>query len=350
MKLSKTDDIGSFPLPDYLNNEDVQKAGTLCHKSLVRSLSLVSIKKNRYINQKFIHPVIETFQEKLKSGLNYPNYPQFREMNKQFADWLNDDLTIRKENAFIPEVRILEQWAENEFENSSQTIVCRACFTGPLEVAIHKLGVEALSPSILERTAESIAKFVESLQVFTEYFMIPLIAIDEPSIGLRDFPNLNPEDITRALKIATNPIQEQQQCMIHLHSLSNLDPVWSVEKIHVIGAEFAADPSNFGVITPELLKENQKQLRAGIAITSFDNLVLDYAEKHNIEPKVMYNDEDLLLQALEPQEKILERFKYAKKEYGDLVVLAGPDCGLRSWRSSNIALKLLKDVNEALTV
>ncbi|MFX0061163.1 MAG: hypothetical protein ACFFC7_03175 [Candidatus Hermodarchaeota archaeon] len=351
MKLSKTDDVGSFPLPDYLTLDDVENAGALCHKSISRGITFTAIKKNRFVTQKFVNPVIDIYLKKLDTGLDYPNYPQFREMNKQFSNWLADDLTIESEKAFIPEIKVLEQWAKEEFENTSHRYVCRACFTGPLELAIHKLGPQAITPSILERVAESVAKFVENLQIFTEYFTIPLVAIDEPSIGLRDLPNLSSEDITKALTIATDPIQERsQKCEIHLHSLSNITPVWLVEKITIIGAEFAADPSNFGVITPALLKEHHKYLRAGIAVTSFDHLVLDYAEKHKIAPKVMYGDNNLLFQALETHEQILERFNFTKEKYGDLVVLAGPDCGLKSWKSSEIALKLLKNINDALII
>ena len=45
MKLSKTDDVGSFPLPDYLTLEDVENTWALCHKSISRGITFTAIKR-----------------------------------------------------------------------------------------------------------------------------------------------------------------------------------------------------------------------------------------------------------------------------------------------------------------
>ena len=337
-----SDDVGSFPLPTGVTREEITRAAALIHRILVKSPFSDSLNRNRYLQQKLICPVVDAFKLKQKTGILWPNYPQFRDINRQFLDLLDSDLSIKAENALIPEVEILRGYAREHYDQTGEKTFCRVCITGPVELGMQLFGTTVSSDVIL-LLAESVNKFVQNYSVNTEYFEVPLIALDDPSIGIRDLPTLEDRDISAALTEATKN-ENDQEILIHLHSLTRLDPVLIVPNITIIGAEFAGTPDYLSFLSKEQLTEFNKKVRAGIANTSLDSLVIQYAERQGLNPGDLYRSPSLLLKTLESIEDINSHFQRVLDKLGDLVVLAGPDCGLIAWLSQDLASELLRRV------
>ena len=105
------DDVGSFPLPSGHSREILSKAAKLYTKSISRGIDPGKIALNRFIKNRFILPVQEMFELKLKAGVDIPNFPQFRDMNGMFLELIDDDLNISEDEAIIPELAVLNHWA-----------------------------------------------------------------------------------------------------------------------------------------------------------------------------------------------------------------------------------------------
>ncbi len=342
-----TDDVGSFPIPKGLNREDITKAASLTHRMLVKGTHLQSLRKNKFINSKFLLPVLDSFQQKRKTGINWPNYPQFRNMNYQFLDFLESDLTISYEKALIPELCVIQDYAQENYDQTGEKIECRVCIAGPLELGLQLYGPN-LSHDVVNLLAESVNKFIQNSCIQTEYFEVPLIVVDEPSLGVRDITNVDDKTITTSLVKALEGT-ENFEVLIHLHSLTRLEPVLEVPSISIIGAEFANEPSNIAFLSNEVLNEFNKKIRAGVAITSLDSLVLKYVEKHGVNPKEFYQSANKLIETIESVNTIKSHLNKVFNKFGKNVALAGPDCGLGAWIFQEVALELLQRVNKAVT-
>ncbi|MFX0116259.1 MAG: hypothetical protein ACFFB3_17045 [Candidatus Hodarchaeota archaeon] len=341
-----TDDIGSFPLPIGVSREEINRAAMLAHRMMVRKTSVSTLGQNKFLQQKFIRPVVNAFELKGQTGLSWPNYPQFRDMNRQFLDLLDSDLSIKPENALIPEVEVLRDYARTKYDQTGEKTLCRVCITGPVELGLQLFGAH-LTPDILALLADSVAKFVQNYSIVTEYFEVPLIAIDDPSLGIRDLPALEDPDITAALSEATT-YADDREIFIHLHSLTRLKPVLEVPNITIIGGEFAGTPDYLSFLSKDLLREYDKKARAGIAITSLDSLVIHYAELHGMNPGTLYQTPALLLDALESVEDVRTHFQLVLDKLGSYVTIAGPDCGFGAWISQELALETLRRVVTAI--
>ncbi|MFW9916982.1 MAG: hypothetical protein ACFFGZ_15350 [Candidatus Thorarchaeota archaeon] len=336
------DDVGSFPLPANVNREENSRAALLAHRMLVKGASFASLERNKFLQQKLLRPVVDAFGLKQQAGIHWPNYPQFRDMNRQFLDPINSDLSISLENALIPEVEILRAHAQETYDQTAEKTLCRVCITGPVELGIQLFGAN-LTADVLLVLARSVAQFVQNYCIDTEYFVVPLIAIDDPSIGIQDLPSLTDEDITAALTEATKDA-DGREIFIHLHSLTRLNPVLEVPNITIIGAEFASTPDYLSFLSKELLRDYNKKARAGIAITSLDSLVLQHAERQGLNPGDLYRSVSLLQEALESIDDIQGHFQPILEKLGDFVVLAGPDCGMGAWISQELAAEVLRRV------
>lgn len=333
------DDVGSFPLPHGHSRELLSKAARLYTKSLVKGIHPDKIALNKLIRNRFILPVQEMFELKQNAGVDIPNYPQFRDMNGMFLELIDDDLNISTNEAIIPELAVLNHWASSR----SNKMDVKVCITGAFDLAIAKFGTHNLSKLILDRFSNTVIKFMRNLNTYTDHLNIKLVSLDEPSIGQRDFPpSITGEMITSTLEQELSGVPRDCQVVIHLHSLTKLDYILKVPRIDIIGAEFASDPANYSCIDKDSLISNDKQVRAGIAITSLDSLVLKYSEENDCDPAKLYQNIELLSLVLESESTLKSRLQKAVDLFGiDRIAFAGPDCGLISWKYPDLAFRLL---------
>ncbi len=308
------DDIGSFPLPKGVTREWVEKN--------------VHSKEYEEIVQR-------AFLMKVNAGVECPNYPQFRDMVKQFMEIIRN----YQEDAYLvmkSEAKIVEL----EYVAKIHSDPIRVCVTGPFELYVKEFGT-VIYDDVLENLAKSVARFVENA---LDYPNVECVSLDEPSLGLN--PDLQPTD--EQLHLAFEHIDFDVDVQIHLHAPVFYERLLEIETIDVIGVESAKDPSALNIIDAEELESHEKKLRVGVARSDIDGIVAEFNERHGVNA---WESEELIIRAInevESPEVIKERIERAYDRFGDLIAYVGPDCGLFSFPSQEAATALLRNVRRAI--
>lgn len=312
------DDIGSFPLPTGVDKNWV----------------------NRNLNTREYEEIVQkAFLMKVNAGVECPNYPQFQEMVGQFMRIIkNPDLQegaylISSGSAIIPEIIALEK--------IDYTGVVRTCITGPFELYYKEFG-GVIYDDVLENIAISISRFAKN--TLNSKLNVKTISIDEPSLGTN--PELQPtqEQLENAFKHFSFGCDIQ----IHLHSPLYYTSLLNVDEIDVIGIETARDPEAIEFIDGEELDSYEKKLRLGIARSDIDSIVAEYNQLHNIN---IWGDMKQIENAVNELESVVEIFKRienAYKIFEDRLAYVGPDCGLFSFPTQEIAATLLNNISQAV--
>ena len=307
------DDIGSYPLP--------------------RGARLDGLSREQYLQV-----AGQVLTEKIRAGVEIPTYPQLRNMIRMFMDPIQDpDIT---ESPFLikrDEARILEM----EAVPAGQKV--RVCVTGPIELYISAFGATAYN-DILYTLAESVSRFLEGAK---EGGKMALASLDEPSLGLNSSIIFTEEEIQEALEIASRPCREMD-CEVHLHSPLYAGLCACVSGINILGVESAAHPDYLRLIDRDLLEDTGTYLRAGIART--DILALS-AQLNDIYETNLWEDlprlESEILKMESPQ-VMKGRLDQAYSMFGERLIATGPDCGLGSWPSQELAGDLLRNCSAAI--
>jgi 5-methyltetrahydropteroyltriglutamate--homocysteine methyltransferase len=154
----------------------------------------------------------------------------------------------------------------------------------------------------------------------------------------------NDNDIIESLNIATrtsglNKIDTE----IHLHSPLHYKLICRVPSIGIIGVESAANPSYLDLIDKKDLEDHNKYLRVGISRTDIFGMAAVLNEKYgtNVWKEPARLEE--IITEMETPGTISNRLHKAYSIFGDRIKYAGPDCGLGSWPSQELAFKLLKN-------
>lgn len=330
------DDIGSYPLPSGIKKEWVG----------------VAVKNT---DPKLISILRDSMQQKIDAGVDVPTYPQFQDMNQQFLGIINDEsaqdepLIVRKEKARIMELEAIEEVGAEYYRKNGRKLNVRVCVTGPVELYMKQFGATAYK-DVLDAFAISIDRFISNSIDNAKNFRIATISIDEPSIGINPQIMFNDADLIEALTIAsktafTNKIDTE----IHLHSPLHYKLICRVPSIGIIGVESAATPAYLDLIDKKDLKEYDKFLRVGVAKTNISGIVAVLNEKLREEYGIEINawKDPLKLERIfldiETKEKIKNRLEKAYGIFGDRIKYAGPDCGLGSWPSQELAFRLLQN-------
>lgn len=307
----RVDDIGSFPLPKGITRDWVEKnLGTKEYEEMVQRAFLMKAK-----------------------FLDAPTYPQFRDMIKMFIDpikaFQEEPYLISKNKAVIPELEYVEK---------IKTDSVRVCITGPFELYYKEFG-GVIYEDVLLNLAESVRRFVENA---ARYENVVCISIDEPSLGLA--PDLQPDEELLQKALEYNIPQDVQ---IHLHEPLYYEKILETS-IDVIGIECAKKPENMDFIDAEVVASFDKKLRIGVARSDIDGIIAEFNAMHGVNA---WGNEELIslaIQEVEPVEKIAERIKKAKDCFGELLAYVGPDCGLFSFPSQELAVQLLENVRKAV--
>ncbi len=331
------DDIGSWPLPQ---TEILEHNGL---ENLRKKLLLQSLKHD----PSYVRRVEEAMTQKISSGVECPNYPQFLDMNEQFLVHMRDPefyhsespYTVNDNIANVPELTMIAGVLECFGESHKEKLPVRVCITGPIELAFNEFGTY-IDTDLLLNIARSVNKFVLSSQKNEENFFVKVISIDEPSVGLVDF-QIDRGAILEAWDIATRNCEVDVQ--IHLHSSVEYEKACQVDNINVIGVETASNPDNLFVVEKQMLDNYDKFLRVGISRTDIDNMGAEYRKETGIDPYEKSNGLVKMLEEKENPQIITKRLKRAHERFGKRIKYVGPDCGLGGFHSPENAMKLLRN-------
>jgi 5-methyltetrahydropteroyltriglutamate--homocysteine methyltransferase len=332
------DDIGSFPLPSGISREDYSRAYELARDALIHHREP---SQDEFIQKNFCTVVIESFKKKIASGLDVVNFPQHYSGIKQVGDAIHTAMAggsfvVDQENAFLPEIHVLNQQAKQLSEEFGKKIQLRVSIFGPIEQYLSEVGASAF-PDVLDGFAKTINRFAKNSILNSKYIETKVISIDEPSLGHSSFSG-SPELIRDTLEKAYDfegPIKQ-----IHIHFASGIYDLLSVKGLDVLSFEYAASPKNIEGIPKSMLDKADKQIRVGIARTDIDAICAELYEKGITKPSAE--------QLVEPQETIVKRYSFAKEKYGERMTFTGPDCGLGGWPSQEAAQLLLKNTVKAV--
>ena len=307
------DDIGSFPLPEGIKREWIDE----------------NLESKEYAEM-----IKRAFLMKVNAGVELPNYPQFRDMNKMFLDLIKnpeyqeDAYLIKKKFAKIREVEALKEMEVNGI---------RVCVTGPFELYYREFG-PVIYDDILENLSKSVSRFIENLDD-----RVKCVSIDEPSLGVN--PELQPSK--DQIELAFEKIKFKRDVQIHLHSPLFYLQLLEVESIDVIGIEAAKDEKALNFLDKEDLESYDKYVRIGVVRSDIDGILAEYYEKFKVNA---WEDSEEILKAIdiiESPSAIEKRISKALKLFGDRLRYIGPDCGLFSFPSQEHAVKLLENIKKA---
>ncbi|MEM3626701.1 MAG: hypothetical protein QXZ25_01610 [Candidatus Bathyarchaeia archaeon] len=326
------DDVGSFPLPPYVDRKSFNEAYVLAREAIIQGKG---IQEDNFLYNNFYRVVIDSFRRKLESGLDVVNYPQHYDMNRQFIDVIRramDEGTyvVDEKAAVIPEVCVIAAEAKRLCEEYGEKILLRVCVTGPMELYLKEVGTIAYR-DVLLMFAETVRRFAKNSILNTKYLKTAVVSLDEPSFGFQDVP-ANKDTILEVLEKAFDFSGVTRQ--IHLHSPSRIADILSVKNIDVLSFEFAASPRNIEAVSRRMLEAADKQIRVGISRTDIDSIVAELYSRGITKP----NAEQLV----ESEETIRKRLSTAKERYGERMTFTGPDCGLGGWPTQEAAQLLLK--------
>ncbi|MDD1736255.1 MAG: methionine synthase [Methanothrix sp.] len=307
------DDIGSFPLP--------------------KGVRLENLSRDQYLDL-----VRDVLAQKSRAGVEVPTYPQFRDMIRMFMDEIeNPDhaespYLIKREHARIMELLALSPGQE-----------VRVCVTGPVELYISAFGATHY-PDILYNLAESVARFLDKTKSDAK---MAVASLDEPSLGLSSNVIFSEDEILQALEVASEPCRGMD-CEVHLHSPLYAEACARVPGISIIGIESAAHPDYLQLIDRKALEETDSYLRAGIARTDILSMSARLNETLGTN---LWNDMKRLekeILELESPQVMRKRLDKAYARFGGRLRATGPDCGLGSWPSQDLAGRILANCAAAV--
>ncbi|MDD1754053.1 MAG: 5-methyltetrahydropteroyltriglutamate--homocysteine methyltransferase [Methanothrix sp.] len=307
------DDIGSYPMPKGVRRENLDR--------------------NQYLQL-----VRDVLARKSAAGVEVPTYPQFRDMIRMFMDPIEDPkLTkspylIAKENAKILEL-----------EAAAPGQKLRVCVTGPVELYISAFGATNYT-DILFNLAKSVALFLENAK---EAGVMAVASLDEPSLGMSSNIVFSEDEILEALEIVSAPCRGMDS-EIHLHSPLYAEPCARVSGISIVGIESAANPDYLLLIDKKVLEETDTYLRAGIARTDILAITARLNDKLGVN---LWGDMPRLEAEVLQQESaqvMRKRLDAAYRRFGTRLRATGPDCGLGSWPSQDLADRILANCSTAL--
>ncbi|MBZ3935700.1 methionine synthase [Methanimicrococcus blatticola] len=331
------DDIGSFPLPPNASKTELSEA---------------AFNRN---NDKLLFPVLDQiFELKMNAGVTIPNYSQVRDMTEQFLRPMRDEnctngpFSLKEECAEMVEMEALDLYCQKVREQTGEKPLVRMCVTGPTELYLKEFGGASYT-DIYQIFAEDVNLFVRNAMNRMKNCKIATVSIDEPSIGINPDLSLPADDIVAALTTAgRDAAKNGADVEIHIHSPLYYELACQAESINVIGMESAATPSYADMIDKTVLSDYDTYVRAGITRTDIFSMVGTLNEKYggNVwdKPEIMQE----IVTVMETPETAEKRLEKLYTVFGDRIKYAGPDCGLGSWPSQELAAALLKNTGIAI--
>ncbi|MGD2066209.1 MAG: hypothetical protein PVI43_03455 [Candidatus Bathyarchaeota archaeon] len=324
----------------------------------------------------FEKQIVKSFLDKIRVGIEVPNYPQFRDMNTMFLSMMEGIEKIqggyletavpslKTEGSRIDEVFVIEKNAQMIQEHTGEPFEVRVCVTGPYTLASF---FPYRNEETFSRLGNVIAQLLEQNLFSNKHGKTSLVSVDEPSFGLiddplTDFGSRGRENLLKAWETIFSEIKSKNaQAMIHLHSTSNT-LFWDADSLDVIDSH-VDDPLVRMKTTKELLESRDKFLKASITSNDFDRLI---KEKIAAKSQEKLADSDLNERVadawtdikhgrvdpnsfLETVDTMKGRLAKVVDRFGaERVLYAGPECGLKGYPTYETAMECLKRVSTAV--
>jgi 5-methyltetrahydropteroyltriglutamate--homocysteine methyltransferase len=321
----------------------------------------------------FEKKVLKTLVDKIKVGIDVPNFPQLRDMNEMFLSMMDGVERIRGgflitkhpslkiEKSAIPEIIVIEKHSKRIQENKGAPFKIRICVTGPYTLSS---SFPYKGEDIFIKLGKVISKIVENSIFNNKHGGVSLVSLDEPVFGLQDdalidFGSEGRENLQKSWESIFNKVKSKKaQSLLHLHSTVN-ELFWDIESLQIIESH-VDDPLLKLKTTKEKLESTDKFLKGSIAVSEFNSLI-----KHRIlsnphekfseasvnekiakawtninhgktNPEIFLEDEDRIQGRLT---KIVDRFGI------DRIPYAGPECGLKGFPTYKSALENLRRIS-----
>jgi 5-methyltetrahydropteroyltriglutamate--homocysteine methyltransferase len=324
----------------------------------------------------FEEKVLEGLLDKIRVGIDVPNFPQFRDMNEMFLSMIDgvEKLeggyletkipSVKTDRSCIPEVMVIEKHSQTIQEKKGAAFEVRICVTGPYTLSSF---FPYKREDIFIRLGNVISQIVENSIFNNRHGRVSLVSVDEPLFGLQDdslidFGSEGRENLRRAWESIFHKIKSKNaQTLIHLHSTVD-ELFWDIDSLEIIESH-VDDPIHQRKTTKEKLESTDKFLKASLAVNDFDTLikkgiVADSPEKltesdlneriaeawtdikhGRINPETFLESVELMKSRLV---KVVERFG------AERVLYAGPECGLKGYPTYETALECLRRVSSAV--
>ena len=357
----ETYDVGS--LPPRLSDETLGR-GADAYSSLQHLLG------GSPEAEAFEAEVIRGLVDKLRAGLDIPNYPQFRDMNQMFFKlmrglsregdiYISHGISMRP-GASIPEVEVVKGNISLIVDEAGiDHLRLKLCVTGPYTLSL-QFGYR--DGRLMEELADALSAIVESSIFKVKRGETALLAVDEPAFGLLDDPLLDRgsegrESLLRAWeRLFASASSRGLETIIHLHDTS--DTLYlEAEHLDIIESH-VDDPLYRDEKMISRVLEADKRVKASISRSDFDALI---AQRLNIPAgseeaphrigEVWSEIRRGRLRAVDFLEdvKLMERrLRFIVERFGaENVPYAGPECGLKGFPDYDSALEVLRRVSEA---
>ena len=329
------DDIGSFPLPPGISKTAVSEAAF-----------------SRDADDMLFPVLNQIYEMKQKAGVQIPTYSQVRDMTEQFLQLMRDEkcctgpFELKEECAGTVEIEAIDAYYENKSDGEKPQV--RLCVTGPTELYLKEFG-GADYTDIYQLFAKDVDIFIKTAMKRAKNIQITTVSIDEPSIGINPDLSLPADEIVQALTVAGRTAYKSgADVEIHIHSPLYYELACQAESITVIGMESAATPSYADMIDKKVLEDNDTFVRAGVSRTDIFSMAGTLNEKYggNVweKPDIMTE----ITTVMETPTIIEKRLEKLYTVFKDRIKYAGPDCGLGSWPTQELAANLLKNTGIAI--
>ena len=345
-------------------------------KKFVEGASRFSLYSAEESAEFFEKKVLEGLLDKIRVGIDVPNYPQFRDMNEMFLSmmdgverikggYLETKIpSVKAAKSSIPEVMVIEKHSQRIQEKKGAAFEIRICVTGPYTLSSF---FPYKREDIFIRLGNVISQIVENSIFNNKHGRVSLVSVDEPVFGLQDdalldFGSEGRENLQRAWESIFHKAKSKNaQTLMHLHS--TVDGLfWDIDSLEIIDSH-VDDPLHQTKKTKEKLESTDKFLKGSIAFSEFDNLIRQRILSNSREkltevsvnekiaeawksinrggtdPEIFLEDVDVMKRRLA---KMVNRFGVERVPY------AGPECGLKGFATYESALECLRRVSSAI--
>jgi 5-methyltetrahydropteroyltriglutamate--homocysteine methyltransferase len=356
-------DVGSFPL---VGNS----------RKFVEGASCFSLSSADESAEFFEEKVLGCLLDKVRVGIDVPNYPQFRDMNEMFLSmmdgverikggYLQTKIpSVKTDRSSIPEVMVIKKHSQMIQEKKGAAFEVRICVTGPYTLSSF---FPYKREDIFIRLGNVISQITENSIFNDKYGRVGLVSVDEPVFGLQDdslidFGSEGRENLRRSWESIFHKAKSKNaQTLMHLHSTVD-ELFWDIDSLEIIESH-VDDPMQKTKKTKEKLESTDKFLKGSIAVSEFDNL---------IKRRILSNSKEKLTE-IAVNEKIAEAWKSINRGVTDAKIFledidvmkgrlakivdqfgveripyAGPECGLKGFPTYETALECLRRVSSAV--